>query len=75
MICAKWDKILKIIREEIPSQREIGAILDKIGAPKSIEEIGVDLDMPTTLHLTKDIRDKYVLSRLLWDIGVIDEIV
>lgn len=75
VICAKWDKILKIIREEIPSQREIGAILDKIGAPKSIEEIGVDLDMPTTLCLTKDIRDKYVLSRLLWDIGVIDEIV
>ena len=22
---------------------------------------------------TKDIRDKYVLSRLLWDLGILDE--
>ena len=27
-----------------------------------------------TLKCTKDIRDKYVLTRLLWDLGILDEI-
>ena len=48
-------------------------ILDKIGAPKTAKEIGIDCDLATTLKATKDIRDKYVLSRLLWDLGVIAE--
>ena len=32
-----------------------------------------DPKMPIEDNATKDIRDKYVLSRLLWDIGLIDE--
>ena len=27
-----------------------------------------------TFQATKDIRDKYVLSRLAWDLGVMDEL-
>ena len=30
--------------------------------------------LPMTLMATKDIRDKYILSRLLWDLGVLDEV-
>jgi glycerol-1-phosphate dehydrogenase [NAD(P)+] len=73
IILEKWDKLCGIIREEIPSQQEIEGILDKIGAPKTAEEIGIDCDLTTTLKATKDIRDKYVLSRLLWDLGIIEE--
>lgn len=72
-ILKKWDKLLEIIREEIPSSVEIEAILDAIGAPKTAKEIGIDCDLTTTLKATKDIRDKYVLSRLLWDLGIIEE--
>jgi glycerol-1-phosphate dehydrogenase [NAD(P)+] len=71
IILEKWDKLCGIIREEIPSQQEIEGILDKIGAPKTAEEIGIDCDLTTTLKATKDIRDKYVLSRLLWDLGLL----
>ena len=63
-----------IIREEIPTQQEIQNTLDTIGAPKTAEEIGIDCDSALTLKATKDIRDKYVLSRLLWDLGIIEEI-
>lgn len=73
IILEKWDKLCGIIREEIPLQQEIEGILDKIGAPKTTEEIGIDCDLTTTLKATKDIRDKYVLSRLLWDLGIIEE--
>ncbi len=73
-ILAKWDTICGIIREEIPARAEIERILETIGAPKTAEEIGENSDLFTTFQATKDIRDKYVLSRLLWDLGVIDEV-
>ena len=73
IILEKWEKIQAIIREEIPAQKEIEGVLDKIGAPKAVQEIGIDCDWFTTLKATKDIRDKYVLSRLLWDLGLIEE--
>ena len=40
---------------------------------KACEYIGIDCDLSTTLKATKDIRDKYVLSRFLWDLGIIEE--
>ncbi len=70
IILEKWDNICQIIREEIPTQKEIEQILDAIGAPKTMQEIEIDSDFLTTLKATKDIRDKYVLSRLLWDLGL-----
>ena len=73
IIIEKWGKIQEIIREEIPTQKQIESILDKIGAPKTVQELGIDCDLFTTFKATKDIRDKYVLSRLLWDLGVIEE--
>lgn len=73
IIIEKWDKIQAIIKEEIPTQKQIESILDKIGAPKTAQEIGIDCDLSMTLKATKDIRDKYVLSRLLWDLGVIED--
>ena len=62
--------------EELPSSAEIVELLDKIEAPKTLEDIGADESLlPMILRVTKDFRDKYVLSRLLFDLGVIDELV
>lgn len=69
-ILGKWDAILRVIDEEIPASAEIEALLDRIGAPKSPAEIGTEAHLSTVFAATKDIRDKYVLSRLLWDLGV-----
>lgn len=76
IILEKWDEILAVIEEELPSAAELEALLDKIGAPKSAAAIGIDEKIvPTTFKATKDIRDKYVLSRLCHDLGIIDEII
>ena len=72
-IIEKWDKICDIIREEIPTKKEIERLLDLIDAPKLPSDIGLEDDLKTVFLATKDIRDKYVLSRLLWDIGLLDD--
>ena len=69
-IIENWDNILTIINEELPSSDDFESLLDTIGSPKTPESIGLDSAIvPMTLAAAKDIRDKYVLPRLLWDIG------
>ena len=75
LIIANFDKILAIVDEEVPASAEIEAILDLIDAPKSLSDIGLDDSiLSISFKATKDIRDKYVLSRLAWDLGIIDEL-
>lgn len=74
-IINNWDKILEVIDEEVIPSEKIEKILETIGAPKSCSEIGIEKEiLPMTFKSSKDIRDKYVLSRLCWDLGIIDEI-
>ena len=43
--------------------------------PICLKEIGIDESiLKDTFVASKDIRDKYVLSRLCWDLGIADEI-
>lgn len=75
VILRNWDAILQIIRRELPMSQELEQLLQAMGAPKTLSEIGVSEDMlPVIFQATKDIRDKYVLSRLCWDLGVMEEI-
>lgn len=74
-IIESWEDVQRIIRQELPSYESITALLDTIDAPKSLSDIGVEESLlPMILGCTKDIRDKYVLSRLCWDLGILEEI-
>ena len=69
-----WDEILQIIREELPPAYSIYALLKNIGAPAESKEIGIPTEENAlTFKVTKDIRDKYILSTLLFDMGLLDE--
>lgn len=75
VIKESWDAILQIIEQELPSSEEIAKLLDIIGIPTDLGAIGVDAECArTTFKATKDIRDKYVLSRLAWDLGILEEL-
>lgn len=75
LIRDNWDTILKILDEELPNYQQLSGILDAIGISKELSSIGVDRETAIrTFKATKDIRDKYVLSRLAWDLGVLDEL-
>lgn len=74
-IVDNWDGILQILSEELPSAATLAGIMDVIGVSTDLSTIGVDREcVKLTFKATKDIRDKYVLSRLAWDLGILDEL-
>lgn len=70
-----WPEILRILDEELPSSEALSQLLLRLGMPEDASVIGVDAAaMRLSFCATKDIRDKYVLSRLAWDLGILDEL-
>ena len=70
----RWDEIVKTIQTLMPS-KELFELMDGLGIPTSASCIGYnDAQVRTTFTMTKDIRDKYVGTRLFWDLGVLDEV-
>ncbi len=74
-IISKWDEIQEIIRQELPDREWLTQQLLMIGAPVTPQEIGISQEMvKKSFMATKDIRDKYIASRLLWDLGMLEEV-
>lgn len=74
VILGHWREILDIVAEELPDSRKTRELMVSLGMPVDPEEIGVGReDARTSFMATKDIRDKYIGSRLLWDLGVLEE--
>ena len=74
VILENWDAILQIMAEELPAAADLEKLLDDIAAPKTLSDIGVDAALlPMLFKASKDIRDKYVLARLAWDLGILEE--
>ena len=75
-ILAHWPEILEIIRQEVPPAQRIYDLLKALDAPTTLEALGtVEKLLPLIFGATRDIRDKYVLSRLCWDLGVTEEMI
>lgn len=73
IILNNWQKILDILEQELPSLSQLEEILDAVGLSWDTACIGVDRETARqTFRATKDIRDKYVLSRLAWDLGILE---
>ena len=76
VIVEQWDEILKIMEQELPTAAQLEELFDAVGLPKTMAEIGLDEQLlPMTFMAAKDIRDKYVLPRLCWDLGIIEQVV
>lgn len=70
-----WPELLAIMDETLPASKEVAALLESMGAPSTPSGIGIDPALiPMSFKASKDIRDKYVLSRLAWDLGFLSEI-
>ena len=74
-ISAHWKEILTVLDEELPEEKELESLLTKLGIPTDLTALCGDREcVRMTFLATKDIRAKYVLSHLAWDLGVIDEL-
>ena len=75
VIVDNWDNIKQIMADELPTYEYMEKLFEQLGMPTTMKEIGLDKKiLPMTFKAAKDIRDKYVLSRLAWDLGVIEEL-
>lgn len=73
-ILSQWEDLKALMREELPSYEELKALAKRIGLDQY--ELPIDAEIyPDVLRATKDIRDKYVLTRLLMDLGLLDKYV
>jgi glycerol-1-phosphate dehydrogenase [NAD(P)+] len=74
-IIDNFDEIIAMIPEELPDASDIEKMLKKMGAPTTLADLGLDEKWHKTIFkATKDIRCKYVLSHLAWDLGIEDEL-
>ena len=74
VILARWDEILRIIDEELPDTAHIIALMEKTGMPIHPAEIDEnEQDTYDAFHASRDIRDKYLTSSLLWDLGLLGD--
>lgn len=74
-IAMHWDQIIDILDRELPTVEKLSEIMETIRIPQDLTAIGVDGGCAAmTFKATKDIRDKYILSRLAWDLGILDEL-
>lgn len=72
-ILENWGEILKIL-EDLPSVETVSRLLKALHISEQPAALGNDREgLCLTFQATKDIRDKYVLSRLAWDLGLMDE--
>lgn len=73
-IIAHWNEIVAVI-DTLPSVDELNELFDLTGEPKTISDINIKKEEERAAFLiTKDIRDKYIGSRLLWDIGELENV-
>lgn len=73
-ILAHWDDILRIIDEELPDTDGLIALMERVGMPTRPGEIGENKqDTYDAFHASRDIRDKYLTSSLLWDLGLLND--
>ncbi|MCI8387145.1 MAG: sn-glycerol-1-phosphate dehydrogenase [Clostridiales bacterium] len=73
-IISHWDEIIAEVKA-LPKIEDVESVLKTIGAPTTPAELGQSPEVVQMSFLAaKDIRDKYVAPRLLWDIGELDSV-
>lgn len=74
IILANWDQIMKIADEELPPTADIVALMEKQGMPIRPADIDEnEKDSYDAFVASRDIRDKYLTSSMLWDIGLLED--
>ncbi|HPJ03623.1 MAG TPA: sn-glycerol-1-phosphate dehydrogenase [Candidatus Limiplasma sp.] len=73
IILKHWDEIQQIILEEIPRTDFIVSLMQTVGMPVKPDDIAENKqDTKDAFLASRDIRDKYLTSSLLWDLGLLN---
>ncbi len=70
-ILAHWEEILAILREELPDASQLLGKMRALGMPCCPADLGISLeDTRKAFRGSRVIRDKYLTSTLIWDLGL-----
>lgn len=73
-IIADWEGIVRLMEEALPRYDEVKALMVEAGMPTTPQELGLTADDAADAFVcSRDIRDKYLLSSMVWDIGYMEE--
>ena len=73
-IADHWTEIRNIIHEELPPRAQVYDLMKRCGMPLVPADLGLTLqDTMDALIGSREIRDKYLTSSLLWDMGLLEE--
>ena len=73
-ICEYWRDITRVIDEELPPSGVVEGLMRELGMPVTPGDIGVKPDDVLAAFVgSRDIRDKYLSSSLIWDLGLLYE--
>ena len=72
-IISAWDDILALAAA-LPAYEDMANFMRQLGMPTKPEEIGVGMqEVLDAFICSRDIRDKYILTSMIWDIGYMEE--
>ena len=68
-----WPEIVKVM-DSLPPVSQIEQMLSGLDAPINPAQVGVDYQtVVDSILVAKEVRDRYTLLQLLWDLGIADE--
>ena len=71
---SRWDEILPKVTRTLRTSCSIRAQLQRAEAPTRFRDLGIEKERATKAILhSKDIRDRYTVLHLLWELGRLDE--
>ena len=74
VIASKWEEIHEIIDRELPSSQTVVDILKSVEAPYRPSQVGLDDQLTKdALVYAKEVRVRYGLLQLLWDLGLLED--
>lgn len=74
-ILAHWDEIQQIMAEELPTLEALEGMMRDMGMPVTPDDLDISRqDVLDAYFCSRDIRDKYLTSSLLWDLGLLETI-
>lgn len=67
----RWEDIRHTIEEQLPATEQLIALLQSLDAPYCPCQIGLPIEMVQEgIEVGKEVRNRYTLLQLLWDLGL-----
>ena len=73
-IIARWTELKRLMKQAIREGKKLKPLMEQLKMPVKPSDLGFTSDkVRDAFIVSRDVRDKYLLSSLIWDLGLMDE--